>query len=148
MADMVAWSPIRVGKSAEGDKPGETKVIKPGETVTKESLGDEEEFNQLVASGALKPLPYPEMPETYQDSPVNFLREQARKAADDALLTAETSEENISAIQAANLASTGQPQAEPLSDEVEAELKKQMEAEGQPTGGTAVQQQAEKVGPK
>lgn len=115
MADLVAWSEIRIGKHEAGADTGETTVIKPGETVTQGDLTDDQ-FTQLKESGAVKTLPYPDMPETYQDSPVNFLREQARQAADDAMLEVETSEENISAIALANAASTGVAMPEPVEE--------------------------------
>jgi len=128
MADLVAWSPIKVGTS--GEKPGDTgttEVIKPGETVTQDSLGlSDDQFKQLVESGAVRTLEYPDMPDTYQDSPVNYLREQARKASEGALMDAENSEENMGAILAANAAATGTMlQGEALSDDVLAEMESQ-----------------------
>lgn len=107
MADaLYAWSEIRVGKHEAGADTGETTVIKPGDTVTQGDLSDEQ-FEQLKNSGAVKTLKYPEMPETFQGSPVDFLMQTAREAADTALMEAETSEANVSAIMAANAASTG-----------------------------------------
>jgi hypothetical protein len=111
MADLVAWSPIAYGDQntdTNADPSKLRKVIKPGTPVTQGDLGlDDEQWKQLVSSGAVRTMPFPDIPGTYQDSPVNFMREQARKAADEALISAETSEENIGAIQAANAAATG-----------------------------------------
>jgi hypothetical protein len=108
---------------------GTTKVIKPGETVTQDSLGlNDEQFRQLVESGAVRTLEYPDMPDTYQDSPVNYLREQARIASEGALSDAQNSEENISAILAANAAATGTAlQGDAVDPDVLAEMEKQKE---------------------
>jgi hypothetical protein len=130
MADLVAWSAIRVGEPTKNaENPGETKVIKPGETVTQDSLGlDDEQFRQLVESGAVRALEYPDIPNTYQDSPVNYLREQARIASEGALSDAQNSEENINAILAANQAATGTAlQGDTLDPEVRAEMERQKE---------------------
>jgi hypothetical protein len=110
MADLVAWGPIRSGKNngTEKDPDLETITIAPGETVTKDALGlDDDGWEQLIASGAVRTMSYPDMPETYQSSPVDFLRESARAAAENELMSSEMSEENIAAIIAANNASTG-----------------------------------------
>lgn len=146
MADLVAWSAIRLGEpnnNPQNAASGETKVIKPGETVTQESLGlNDEQFRQLVESGAVRPLEYPDMPETYQDSPVNYLREQARIASEGALSNAQNSEENINAILAANAASTGALQGEELDPEVRAEMERQKEdqsSEASPPAPTTTQ---------
>lgn len=131
MADMVAWSEIRHGEAGEDDKPGDTKVIKPGESVSQGDLGlDDDQWAQLVESGAVRTMAYPEMPETFQGSPVDYLREQAKMAAEGALMEAETSEENMAAIAAANAASTGSTLAQTFDPEVQAEMDKQMGTEG------------------
>jgi hypothetical protein len=110
MADLVAWSPITNGKNTgtEDDPKMETTTIEPGESVTQAALGlDDDGWQQLLDSRAVRKMDYPDMPETFQGSPVEFMRHQASLAASDALAEVETSEENISAIAAANAASTG-----------------------------------------
>lgn len=124
MADkLYVWSEIRHGEPGKDDKPGATKVFKRGEAVSKGDFADmsDEEFDQLVAGGSLRKMKYPEMPETYQDSPINFLREQAKKAAEDAMLSVSESEVAVAAVQAEIQASTG---AEQVSEEPQEEVKK------------------------
>jgi hypothetical protein len=75
MADdtFYAWSPIRVGVGEE------IKDIKPGDKVTASDLEtDGEGFMAFVDSGAVRPYPYPDMPDTAnQVSPIDFLRSKA-----------------------------------------------------------------------
>lgn len=107
MAKLVAWSPIKSAKNNGTEKDPDMEVIKvePGETVTQELLGlDDGGWAQLVESGSVRTMAYPDMPETYQLSPAEFLREEARKAAEG---TSDMSEENTAAILAANAAGTG-----------------------------------------
>ena len=133
MGDLIAWSPIKVGEPTKNaENPGEVRTIKPGETVTKDDLGlDDEGWKQLLESGAVRDsdvVKYPDMPEAYQGSPVEFLREQARKAADEALLGADTSEANLGAIATANAVATGQalPSEPQFSPEVQEEMDRQL----------------------
>lgn len=83
MADY-AWSEIRYG--VETDKDGNFlrhKVVKAGETVTKAKLGvSDADWAQLQEAGSVRPYAYPDMPESYEGSPVDFLREQASAVAD------------------------------------------------------------------
>lgn len=136
MADLVAWSRIEYGdRNTDPNNVDPTtlrQVIKPGESVTQDKLGlDDDQWNQLVTSGAVRARPYPDMPDTYQDSPVNFLMDEARRAADNALTGAQESEENITAIQAANAASTGGALlGTELSDEVVSEMQQQKDDMG------------------
>jgi hypothetical protein len=108
--DLVAWSPI-VSSKDKGTKKEpdlEETTIKPGESVTQDALGlDDAGWAQLLESGAVRSMAYPDMPETFQGSPVEFLREEMRKAAEGILSDVETSEENIAAVNAVNAASTG-----------------------------------------
>lgn len=144
MADLVAWSTIKLGEKntdSKADPSDLTQVIKPGETVSQDSLGlDDEQFKQLLESGAVRALDYPDMPDTYQDSPVNYLREQARIAAEGALSDAQASEENINAILAANAAATGTAlQGNELPDDVLEEMeeqKKDQSSEAAPPANT------------
>jgi hypothetical protein len=141
MAELVAWSNIQVGEANEDAAKlsgGEVKVIKPGESVSQGDLGlDDAQFDQLVKSGAVRTLPYPDMPEEYQNSPVEFLREQTAKIAEDALAGVETSEENMEAAAAMMRAATGTPEPEPLPDDIQAEMDKQLEDTGADSGGSA-----------
>jgi len=110
MADLVAWSSIKSAKNNGTEKEPEWKeiIVKPGESVTQDALAlDDEGWKQLLESGSVRTMPYPEMPETYQDSPVQFMREQARKAAEGIMDDASMSEENMAAVMAANSAETG-----------------------------------------
>lgn len=82
MADspvLYAWSDVRYA-----DKDGNAKVLKRGEVVTPEKLNmSKEEFDNLAdgtPAAAFKPQKFPNLPDGYQDSPVNFLREQASRA--------------------------------------------------------------------
>lgn len=110
MADLVAWAPIKSGKNKGSEKEPdmETINVKPGDSVSQDALGvDDEGWKQLLESGAVRKMTYPDMPETFQGSPVDYLREKARKAAEGVLTDVETSEENIAMIAEANAASTG-----------------------------------------
>ncbi len=133
-SDLVAWSPIRSAKNNGTDKDPDMEAItvKPGESVSKSSLGlDDDQFAQLVESGAVRTMPFPEMPETYQGSPVEFMREQAANAAAGVNMDAEASAENMAAILAANDAATGGAMlaTDPAFDpKVADEMDKQKEA--------------------
>jgi hypothetical protein len=87
MADKTyyAWSPIRSAKvtDASATPPKvEHSNAQPGDSVTAAKLGlSKEQFDELVASGAVRETKYPDLPEGYQDSPVNFLRQQALAAS-------------------------------------------------------------------
>jgi len=103
-----AWGPILLGEKASKDEPGQTQTIKPGETVDPAALDlDKAAWDQLRESGAVRQMPYPNVPDTWQGSPVDYLRKQANMAAEGALTGAEQSEENMQLIQLANAASTG-----------------------------------------
>lgn len=78
MADMWAWSPIKGGTA---DKPVEVDF---GAKVTKAQLGvDDADWDAMVEAGSVRPYAPPKMPDTYQSSPVEFLKEQAAKAEND-----------------------------------------------------------------
>lgn len=71
---MYAWTDI---KHAKG-------VLKAGETATANKLGvDEEEWDQLVESRAVRPRKYPEMPRDFTGSPVEFVIQEHRKQLQD-----------------------------------------------------------------
>ena len=111
MADATyyAWSPIRGGKrTGEGDDAKVEAVnVAAGETVTASKLGvSKEEFQALVDSGAVRTQKYPDLPEGYQDSPVNFMRQQALEAAGD-------NDEALIALSMETLGEGGTPQASP-----------------------------------
>lgn len=108
--DLVAWSPIESSKNngTHKDPDLEKIIVKPGESVSQDALGvDDAGWAQLLESGAVRSQAYPDMPETFQGSPVEFLRDEMRKAAEGALTDVETSEENIASVIAINAASTG-----------------------------------------
>jgi len=105
-----AWTNIQSGKDNGTTKEPDLEVLSAtrGDAVTADDLGlDEDQFKQLVDAGSVRRMKVPDMPDTFQGSPVDFLRQQARLAAEGTLGDAETSEENMSAILAANAASTG-----------------------------------------
>lgn len=87
MADTYyTWSDIDVTPAnTDKDKAAtiERKYIKAGAKVTSADLpGKQAEFDQLVEAGVLRTLPFPDMgTKVDQMSPVDFLREQAGKAA-------------------------------------------------------------------
>lgn len=78
-----AWSPIKVG-----DADGKVKMIQPGRKVKPEHLehGEEGEtgsFDEFVASGAVRPYPYPDMPASANlMSPLDYMRNLAIAKAD------------------------------------------------------------------
>jgi hypothetical protein len=78
-----AWAPIQYGVST--DKDGNVlgdKVLAAGDSVDPKKLGiDQANFDALVESGAIRDYAYPDMPDEYQGSPVDFLREQAAHVA-------------------------------------------------------------------
>jgi len=82
MATLYAWSPIRVGKPAKDDRPGEVTTIKFGETVTADKLGgaDDEQMQAYIDSGAIRETKPPQMPDTWQGSALDFVRAEAEKA--------------------------------------------------------------------
>ncbi len=84
MATLYAWSDFRVGEPAKDDKPGKLTTIKFGETVTAEKLkADDEQMKAYIDSGAVREVKPPEMPSTWQGSPLDFVRAEAEKADND-----------------------------------------------------------------
>lgn len=70
---MYAWSPILAGdnSAAMGDK------------VTKSGLGvDDANFDAMVEAGSIRSYPVPDLPENFQGSIVDHLRDEIRKATD------------------------------------------------------------------
>jgi hypothetical protein len=73
-----AWSTLT---AQEADDKGRYKTFKPGDEVSAGDLGlDDDEFNELVAVGAVREDEYP-VPAGSDVSPVEFRREQLRAAA-------------------------------------------------------------------
>lgn len=73
-----AWSNLT---AQEADDKGKYKQFKPGDEVSAGDLGlDEDEFNELLAVGAVREDEYP-APANYDGSPVEYRREQLRAAA-------------------------------------------------------------------
>ena len=133
MARLVAWAPIKSGKNNGTDKEPDMQTISvnPGESVSQDALGvDDDGWKQLVESGAVRTMAYPDMPETYQNSPVEYLRDQVKAAAEGSLADVQASTENVEAILAANAAATGTALAtDPAFDEdVANEMDAQKEA--------------------
>ena len=83
MPTYFAWTPILVGKKGEttGDKTAiEAKTVKVGEQVSASSLGvSDDDFEEMVNSGAVREYEYPDLPKGYPDSPINFMKDQIRK---------------------------------------------------------------------
>lgn len=135
---MYAWSPILTGKpGSREDGPGEITRVKVGEEVSPDSLGvDQLEFNGMVASGSIRSYEPPKVPETFQGSPIDFLKEQAARASDDATNSVMASPEVIAAITASTTAATGSALSpENIDPEVQAEWERQRE-DNTPEGGT------------
>lgn len=66
-----AWSPIRAGKNS----------AKFGDTVTADKLGvSKEDFEAMVEAKSIREKAPPKLPEGYQGSVVDFLREQIKEA--------------------------------------------------------------------
>lgn len=71
--DMYAWSPILAGE----------KSAAMGDKVTKASLGVEDaDFNAMVEAGSIRSYPVPDLPENFQGSVVDHLRDEIRQATD------------------------------------------------------------------
>lgn len=105
---LYAWSPIRVGEPGTKDGPGDIKMVKFGEEVTADSLGvSNEEFAGMVNSGSVRTMKPPEVPATFQGSPIDFLKEQAARASEDATNAVMASPEVMAAITASNQATVG-----------------------------------------
>lgn len=114
MADVTwyAWSPIVGGTSDE--------VIKVafGEEVTKSKLMlDNVGWLQLRESGAVRTIKPPDIPETWQDSPINYYLDQAKKAAEGVMAGMSESPEVMAAAQIGNAAATGDPGAQQQTTE-------------------------------
>jgi len=79
MATMYAWTDI---KHADG-------VVKAGESVTAKKLGvDDDEWDQLCDSKAVRAAKYPDMPADFMGSPLEYVQKQINeqlKVAEDAL---------------------------------------------------------------
>src|SRR6266496_2076463 len=70
-----AWGPIRVGKT-----DGSVGRVPAGTVVTPAKLGvSDADFAEMISSGAVRTLQYPDMPDGYQGSPIDFLRDEVRK---------------------------------------------------------------------
>lgn len=75
MAQLYAWTNVSAGD----------KSAKYGEVVTASKLGiSKEQFDAHVESGAFRTTKPPDLPETWQGSPVDYLRQQADQAGEDA----------------------------------------------------------------
>jgi hypothetical protein len=82
-ATYYAWSPILYDADNVTDaSAGRPKRLEVGDSVTKAKLGgvSDDDFKDLVESGAIRARKPPELPEGYNGSMVQFLQEEARKA--------------------------------------------------------------------
>ena len=85
MATWYAWSQINNGSSdvTDGKSTGTVTVIRPGDTVSEGDFSSPEEFAALIATGSVRQTEYPDMGVTANpESPVDYLRRQAREAAE------------------------------------------------------------------
>lgn len=80
-----SWSNIRYGADRDTTDPNIITAyheVKPGEVVSAKKLDlTDEQFKELIESGAVRSSPYPNVPATWTGSPVEWFREQARRAA-------------------------------------------------------------------
>jgi len=93
MADMYAWSNFQAGYDDE--KRQFTKKIKPGDEVSQADLDvDDEEWEALIASGAVREQEYPRAVAEgeYLDSPNKYFADQMAKAAEGQLTGDEVKE--------------------------------------------------------
>lgn len=79
-----AWSPIKsavkTGENAAGNPVMKLINVQHGEEVSADKLGiSEKDFQDLVNSGAVREFAPPELPENYQDSPINYMKEIVRR---------------------------------------------------------------------
>lgn len=86
---LIAWSPIRHGGKTVDGVVQDVKVIKAGDKVSRDTIKgsdgerlSDENWNAMIEAGVLRPYAYPDLPEGYTGSPVQFLMEQARQAAE------------------------------------------------------------------
>lgn len=83
MADTYyAWTRILHGAERD-DQQNITKqlFLNPGDTVTRDQIGDDEaSWREKVEGGAVRTMPYPDMPPEFQGSPIEFLRQKASEA--------------------------------------------------------------------
>jgi hypothetical protein len=81
-ATYYAWTPIRTATAGEVTGFGtqmKVGLVKVGEEVSASSLGvSDEDFQEMVNSGAVRPQEFPELPPNYQDSPINHIRRAVR----------------------------------------------------------------------
>src|SRR4029077_4588950 len=81
-----AWSTLT---ASEADDKGRRKTFHPGEEVSAGDLGiDDEDFDELLASGAVREQEYPLTDPTDPRSPVEFVRDQLREAASEQFMQA------------------------------------------------------------
>lgn len=81
---MYAWTRIQNGVERDEVDPKvilKTNYIEYGSEVTADDLGiDDVEFQALVDGGAVRDYAPPNLPATFTGSPLDFLRDQAKKA--------------------------------------------------------------------
>jgi hypothetical protein len=88
MATQYAWSEIRVGEAKHDQTvPGKTTVIKFGDTVTADKVGGEEALQQMVEAGSVRDTKPPDMPDSFQGSPIDFVRAKREEEDEELLMT-------------------------------------------------------------
>jgi hypothetical protein len=77
-----AWSKILIGADVD-PKTGiaaKHEYVQVGEEVDAAKLNvSDEQFDEYITSGAIREYEYPDVPEGYQDSPLNFFRDRIRR---------------------------------------------------------------------
>ena len=74
-----AWSNIHTGELNDANQP---IVIPRGDEVSQADLNvSDADWNELRANGVVRKQAYPDVPGNYSGSPLDYLREEAAKAA-------------------------------------------------------------------
>lgn len=82
---MYAWTKIRLEAVRDETDPAvilRYNTIEPGATVTPEDLGytaDSADWRELLQGGAVRPMPFPEIPATFQGSPIEYARQKVKE---------------------------------------------------------------------
>lgn len=87
MAKYYAWSNFRLADEKDGTV---TTALRVGDEVTQAKLAiEDEEFEYLLETGAVREQPYPDMPDGDTRSPAKFMTDQVARAAAGELTTKE-----------------------------------------------------------
>lgn len=78
-----AWSPIRHGGEVKDGLVVNVQTVAYGDSVSQKDLGvSDEDWQAMVEGGSVREVKPPELPEGYTGSPIQFMMEQARQAAE------------------------------------------------------------------